>query len=91
MAKTWNDLKAMTDAELIAEHDRLHKNVSLGVGYLTNELHERAAAAMMVETLASTKAVERMTDAIKRYTRTMLAMNAVAVVIALVALIVSLS
>jgi hypothetical protein len=97
MGKTWTELKATSDEELVAEHDREAKNTAVGIRYYTEELHHRdvtrsaqASEMMAAKTLDSTKAVETMTATIKRCTQWMVVMNVTAVVIALAALVIGL-
>ena len=57
MAKTWEELKAMSDEQLIKEHDQVAKHVQVATRYYLDELRHRQ--------------YERHTKAMLNYTRQM--------------------
>ena len=73
MARRLEELRGMTDAELIAEHDRVAPNMEPGTDYYVDELNRRFQ--------------ERVTKAAFRLTVANTILAAIAVIVAVVAIV----
>ena len=84
IAQRWEDLRALSDEELVAQHDEHVPNTVLGLGEYRAELRfrlsERSAAAQ-----------ESIAEDVRRMTRTIQWLTMAAVLIAAAALVVALA
>ena len=49
MARKWADLKAMSDKDLVKEHDEIAPRTVIGTNYYRDELHHRMIARRTIE------------------------------------------
>lgn len=57
MASSMKELRALTDDELIKQHDRLAANTAIGVNYYLNELRARQQSKINEEMRSLTKRI----------------------------------
>lgn len=69
MAKTYKQLRAMSDADLITNHDEVSKHTSVGLNYYLEEIYRRSQ--------------QRQADLMLRYARFMLIFTIVITVLTL--------
>lgn len=88
MSFSLEQLRALPRDELIAEHDRLAQNTSVGVSYFLDELARRDAAALAEQVAGNTVEVAQSSERMEKLT-TLIAVLTGANVIAAVASVVA--
>ncbi len=80
MAPSYKQLLDMSDEHLIASHDRLAEHTVLGISYYLDELRRRAADRQ-------TQRLVELTVAIERFTRVVMVLTFVSVVLGALAVL----